>query len=280
MRHTAIQRELDRLDPKVDHQRIVYLITLQEFPFDTVRALDLAFFRTFATPKIAAILDQSGEIGRRTQKRYDDTDLILSEILEAGYDSRRGRAALRRLNQLHHRFPIGNDEFLYVLSAMVLEPIRWIDRFGWRPLTPTERLGLFYYWRAVGQRMGIHSIPERLEELERYNVAYERAQFQSTESARRIGEAMRDLFLGWLVPRHLQPLARPFLYALLDDPLLDAMGFPHPSPRLRRLVEGALRARARLVRLLPPRQQPRLRTTLRRRSYPKGYRIEELGPRR
>ena len=34
----------------------------------------------------------------------------------------------------------------------------------------------------------------------------------------------------------------------------------------------------KVVRLLPPRRRPRLRTTLPRRSYPCGYSIDELGP--
>jgi len=44
------------------------------------------------------------------------------------------------------------------------------------------------------------------------------------------------------------------------------------------LVEGALRLRARLIRLLPERKRPRLRTGPRRPTYPQGYRVEELGP--
>ena len=46
----------------------------------------------------------------------------------------------------------------------------------------------------------------------------------------------------------------------------------------RRFVIGALRLRARLLRWVPARRHPRLRTEMRHRSYPRGYRIEELGP--
>ena len=65
---------------------------------------------------------------------------------------------------------------------------------------------------------------------------------------------------------------------LLDDPLLDALGFPRPSPRLRRLAESGIRARSQAVRFLPPRRRPRLRTLEKHRTYPHGYEIEELGP--
>ena len=70
-----------------DHARIVRLDTCYEFPWDTTRALELALFRTFAVPSVAALLDSTGEFAARAQKRYDDTDLILSTIGEVGYDS-------------------------------------------------------------------------------------------------------------------------------------------------------------------------------------------------
>ena len=46
------------------------------------------------------LLDRTGEFRQRSQKRYDDTDIIVSELMEWGYDSDRGKRALRRMNQL------------------------------------------------------------------------------------------------------------------------------------------------------------------------------------
>jgi hypothetical protein len=125
--------------------------------------------------------------------------------------------------------------------------------------------------------MNIKAIPDGYDEFERFNVEYERERFRCTEASRRLGAVTRDLFLGWFpwVPR---VLGAPAIYALIDDHLLDAFGFPHPSSRVRRAVEASLRLRGRAVRLLPPRRRPRLRPELRHRAYPGGYRIEELGP--
>ena len=72
------------LDPETDHTEIVYLVTFHEFPFDIAHSLEFALFRTFAARNIGKLLDRSGEFARGAQKRYDDTDLILSEILEHG----------------------------------------------------------------------------------------------------------------------------------------------------------------------------------------------------
>jgi hypothetical protein len=269
--------EILRLDPFRDHRRIVYLDACFEFPFDTTRSLEFALFRTFAVPSIGSLLDRTGEFTRRAQKRYDDTDLILSTLVEDGYDSEPGKRALRRMNQLHGRFEIANDDFLYVLSTFVFEPIRWNERFGWRRLVEQERLASFWYWREIGRRMAINDLPESYDEFERFNVEYERERFALTPAGRRVGIATRDMFLAWF-PWLPKRLGAPALYAVMDERLLEAFGFPRPRPVVRRSVEAALTARARALRLLPPRRRPRVRTALRRRSYPSGWQLEELGP--
>jgi ER-bound oxygenase mpaB/B'/Rubber oxygenase, catalytic domain len=271
--------EIAHLDPERDAQRIVFIDAALEFPWDTQRALELAFYRTYAVPSIARLLDSTGEFGRRAQKRYDDTQILISAFCEFGYEDGIGRRALRRMNSIHGRFAISNDDFLYVLSTMIYEPIRWNARFGWRPLNETEKLGTFYFWREVGKRMAIRDIPDRFDELERWNVEFERDRFGYTDEGHRVASATRDMFLGWF-PGLPKRVGRPLVYALLDEPLLDALGFPHPTAPLRRLAERAVRARSLAVRRLPPRTRPRFRTLERHRSYPEGYAIEGLGPAR
>jgi hypothetical protein len=268
---------IEQLDPERDDQRIVHLSTCYDFPFDTTRALEFALFRTFAVPTISDLLDRTGEFANRAQKRYDDTDLIVSELMEWGYDSDRGKRALRRVNQLHGRFAIANEDFLYVLSTFVFEPIRWNARFGWRPLCEQERLGYFHFWRQVGRRMNIEDIPVEYSDFEQFNREYEQRHFRFTEANRRVGTATRELFVGWF-PRLLSPVVRAAIHAMLDDPLIAAFGFPRPSRLVRGLVQGGLRLRARMIRFLPSRRQPRLRTATPNRSYPRGYTIEQLGP--
>lgn len=278
MSRYGVLREIQKLDPETDHQRIVFLSSCYDFPFDTTRALEFALFRTFAVPSISALLDRTGEFQTRPQKRYDDTDIIVSELLEQGYDSERGKRALRRMNQLHGRFSIANDDFLYVLSTFVYEPIRWNERFGWRLMCEQERLGYFVFWREVGRRMNIRELPADYDAFEGFNREYERQHYHFTEANRRVGAATRELFVSW-GPSFLAPCVRSAIYALLDDRLIAAFGFPKPSPFVRWLVHGSLRIRATVARFLPPRRHPRLRTEMRHPSYPSGYTIERLGPR-
>ena len=277
MRESPNLQEIRGLDPVLDHARIVYLDTCFEFPWDTTRALELALFRTFAVPSVAALLDSTGEFERAPQKRYDDTDLILSTIVEAGYDSEDGKRAIRRMNRIHGRFEITNEDFLYVLSSFVFEPIRWNARFGWRPLIEAEKLATFELWREVGRRMAIEDIPATYEELLSLNEEYERRHFRRTEASERVGGATRDMFLAWFpgLPKRFGAQA---IYALMDDALLEAFGFPQPPRAVQSAVASALRARGRIVSALPPRRRPRHRTRRRTRTYGREWTLESLGP--
>jgi len=134
------------------------LSSCYEFPFDTNAGAGICAVPHLLRASISGLLDRTGEFQARPQKRYDDTDLIVSELMEHGYDSERGRAALRRMNGLHGRFAISNDDFLYVLSTLCLsDPLD--AKFGWRPMIDIERLGFFHFWREVGLRMNIKAIP-------------------------------------------------------------------------------------------------------------------------
>ncbi|MET1082655.1 MAG: oxygenase MpaB family protein [Burkholderiales bacterium] len=272
-----ILEEILKTDPERDHKRIVFLSSCYEFPFDTTRALEFALFRTYCVPSISGLLERTGEFLTCPQKRYDDTDLIVSELMEWGYDSDRGRRALRRMNQIHRRFAISNEDYLYVLSTFVYEPIRWNERYGWRLMCEQERLGFFYFWREVGRRMGIKDIPADFSAFEAYNRDYERQYFRFTAANGRIGTATRELFVSWF-PALFAPVVRSTIHAMLDDPLIEAFGFPRPLPVMRRLVPAGLRLRGRLLRYFPPRRGPRLRTEMRHRTYPDGHTIEQLGP--
>ena len=277
-RRLAVRERILSLDPERDHQEIVQLSSMIDFPWDATRALEFALFRTFASPRISGLLARTGEFQQRPQRRYDDTDLLIAEFVEHGYDSPRGRRAISRMNAIHGRFRIRNVDYLYVLSTFAFEPSRWIDRFGWRRLTEHEREAAFVFWREVGARMGIADLPDDRGAFERFNRAYEAEHFRYARSNEVVGRATRDLFLGWLLPAPLRPLGARAVHALMDEPLLDAFGFPHPTRAERRLVEAAMRSRARVQALLPARRRPMWHTRQRHRSYPDGYEIESLGP--
>ncbi|MEU9460709.1 oxygenase MpaB family protein [Streptomyces sp. NPDC048312] len=270
-------KEIQRLDPDRDFLRIYRIMATHEFPWDIARALELALYRTYAVPSIGRLLAQTAELTGRSQKRYDDTALLLDTVLEHGFDSDPGRTALRRINQMHRSYDISNDEMRYVLCTFVVTPKRWLDSFGWRRLSDHELRACAAYYRVLGAHMGIKELPQTYEDFERVLDTYEAEHFGWDEGGRRVADATLELMSSWY-PRPLAPAARKVALALLDDPLLRSFRYERPSAAARNLTHGALKLRARAVRLLPPRSTPHYaRQNPEIKGYPDGYEVSGLG---
>ena len=70
------------------------------------------------------------------------------------------------------------------------------------------------------------------------------------------------------------------VFALIDDRMASAFGFPKSSPQVTEIVEGALRARSAFVRRLPKRRVSLSAGNATNRTYPGyplGYRPNDLG---
>jgi hypothetical protein len=277
-RNRRVTREIARLDPVRDHVEIVRLMGCYEFPYDTVRALELALFRTFGGPDGSGLLDRTGEFGRHGQKRYDDTAILISEFLVDGYDGPVGQRAIAHMNRIHGAYRIANDTFLFVLSTFVFDPIDWMQRFGWRPMTRREQLALFEFWRQVGRRMGLHDLPSDLDAFRTWAEEYQRRHFHFTESNRRVADATVRIVEGWL-SRPLRWAVFPVLNTLLDERLRRSFNYPEPSAWLTGLVRGALWARKQFLKVFTFEPTPKIPRTTFYRTYPKGdYEIESIGP--
>jgi hypothetical protein len=235
-------------------------------------------------PSISGLLTRTGEFETRPRKRYDDTALMVAELLRHGVDSEAGAAVIARLNRIHAHYTISNDDFLYVLSTFVAEPIRWLARYGWRGLSAQEQQHLFLFWRAVGERMGIEAIPGTLDDLLALNTRVERHTYAYAPSNQRIAEATLTMLLAdWPVP--LRPLARQALMGLLEAEVVGSLGWPVAPCWLQSLVLRALRFRSQLSaggRFLARRlgREPRQRFYSQRPnpSYGESFRLEQLGP--
>jgi len=271
------QRRIEQLDPDVDFVEIYRIMAGHEFPWDMTQSLGLALYRTYAVPSIGELLARTGEFERRAHKRYADTGLILDAIVEHGFGGETGRAAIRRMNQMHGAYAISNDDMRYVLSTFVVIPMRWMDRFGWRRFTEVERVASANYYRELGRHMNIKDAPATHQAFAEHLDAYEREHFAYSPGGRAVSDATLALLAGFR-PRPLRPLLRRGTLALLDPPLREAFRYPTPDPVTRALTVAGLRARAVIERRLPPRRRPRHVRELREFAiYPDGYSVDQLG---
>ncbi|TFK25907.1 hypothetical protein FA15DRAFT_668062 [Coprinopsis marcescibilis] len=181
-------------------QTIMQITVTYEMPLLMRLGLSLALFKTYAIPSISKLLLATKELGsgEKVAKRFADTEIILSTIANcplSGFkdislkkddntpaqDSRHS-IALARMNYLHSRHKISNDDYLYTLSLFIIEPNVWADRYGWRRLSLIERDAPFIFWSEVGKRMGIKDIPGTFEELVSWSKGYEEQYMVPVES--------------------------------------------------------------------------------------------------
>ena len=277
MRRDHWQHEIAKLDPESDYEEIARIASSYEFPWDYQQALSFALFRTYAVPSIGRLLFDTGEFVERTQKRHDDTALVLDSVLTEGMESTNGRSAVRRMNQMHGSYDISNDDLRCVLATFVVVPHRWLREFGWRKPSEHEVVAGVRYHQRLGALMGIKDIPEDFARFEQLMDAYEARHFAPDPKTRAVAEATLELLVSFY-PRILAKPVEVFSRALMDDALLAAFEFQKPPRFVVAMARGGLRLRGQVERFLPPRRKPRYAKDLTRiKSYPGGFMVERLG---
>ncbi len=127
--------------------------------------------------------------------------------------------------------------------------------------------------------MNIKDTPDTFEGFVKLLDDYEREHFSFDPGARAVADSTLDLMCTF-PPNNLAPkaLVKGFAFALMDDHLLDAFHYRHPSTAMRVVSRGALKVRARLLRFFPVRTKRKFARELPNiRSYPNGYKVEDLG---
>lgn len=271
-------REIESLDPEKDCDRIFRLIALHEFPLEYGIGIELAQISDFAVPTIGNLLAATGEFIERGQKRNDDTTILLSEVFANGVGTDRGKAAVRQINRAHKPYDISNDDFRYVLATFAVPPVRFIEKYGWRPLTDHERTAIYYFFRRLGNHMAIRDIPGSYDELAAFMDDYEASHFAYSEGGHRVAMANRDRMAADLLPNVPLNLARQFVDALIPEHLRRPLGLPRAGHTAQFAVEMILKARKAVVRHLPASNEPASFAVFAERSYPNGYKIEDVGP--
>ena len=183
---------------------------------------------------------------------------------------------------VHHRHPIGDADYRYVLAALVFVPSRWIDRFGPRRLDPREREATFHFYRRLGDAMRIGGVPSTMPAFEAEFDAYE---LTFDPAAAALYDVTRDLMLqrAPAALRRFAWLRRAVAAAgdtLLEPAVRAALGVPEPPGLLEGGVHAVLRARGRLRRLSRVPDTDRWLPGRPNAAYPRGYALDRLGPER
>lgn len=249
------RREIERLDPVRDARRIAHLLLEVRFgdPRFVHPMFAIAFARQVAVPAIARVLYRggSGIIMSQTAKRNDDTLVFFGLLLRHG-NSPAGQQVVARMNRMHARFPIPNELNLYTLSTLACLPQRLGRQFtGTDLFTPRESLALYHFWKQVGEMMGIRDIPGSPEEMLRWMLDFEAAEYGSTPDGHEVTLALAREYAGRWFPKSLQAVGQRLFFAMCDEQLRDTHLLPEPTPLEQQLVRSAVRAFVLGRQLLP-----------------------------
>ncbi|KAL1755558.1 hypothetical protein FB107DRAFT_213225 [Schizophyllum commune] len=173
-------------------QEIVQLSLGYDMHYIMTMALSFALFKTYGIPSISKLLLATKELSTRENvaKRIIDVLLVrtvsrLNSLLATwthcpisghypGAASTpcdpRAMLSMARVNWLHSRYHISNDDFLYTLSLFIFEPLTWAENYGWRPCSELEKQAWFVYWSEIGKRMNINDVPETFVELKQWSM--------------------------------------------------------------------------------------------------------------
>ncbi len=250
------------------------------FPWDMNRALELALLKTFCLPSISGLLHQTGEFEQRPRKRYDDTALIVAELVRLGPDTPEGRAIIQRLNRIHSTYTILQEDYAYVLSGFVAEPIRWIESFGWRALQPLEQEALFLFWDHVGSLMNLEQRPRSLRELMELNQRTNLELFACAESNQLVADATVAMLLApWPAPFH--PWLRSIMRCLLEPETLSSLNWPSAPDWQTQALRVVLHCRSFILCTVRRFWAPKRRRFFSERptsSYGRQFTLEQIGP--
>ncbi|KAJ6120530.1 hypothetical protein N7523_004810 [Penicillium sp. IBT 18751x] len=221
-----------------------------EFPFIFIKSLQFALFRTYGIPTISALLTKTTQFSNpaTSLKRYTDTSTLVQEMVGNSPTSSRAMTSFARTRYLHARYrasgQILEPDMLYTLALFALEPIRFIERFEWRPLSDLERC-------AIGQ--GFRDGIQWLEEIERWSQEYER-EFMVPDVKNRNTADQTTAILVYMLPRWLCPVGLQFVSLMMDERLRRAMMYDPPTAFFSALFASLLTVRKLFLRyLVPPR---------------------------
>jgi hypothetical protein len=251
----AVRRRIAALDPVADNEEAARLTfeVLYGDPIAVHAAYLVGFSRQVAVPSIARVVYRGGggENLRDVARRTEDSLTLFGEFFRFGYSSPRGRAAIARMEQIHKRFTITDEQKRYTLATLIFEGERIGRQLGFNPFTASQREASWRFWCGVAEQMPLGGLPPTAGELWRWMLEYEREQWRYTDDGRRIvARFFEDWTTRWF-PRPARGLGRQLLLALMDEDLRAVFHLEEPSRRIQWLVRASARVSLPLMLIRP-----------------------------
>ncbi|MGW1719813.1 oxygenase MpaB family protein [Streptomyces sp. NPDC002156] len=270
-------REIETLDPETDHQRIVDLFR-QDFGSLLAIQIITGNMITFAAPTMSKVHEVAREVERNTEKRSIDTALFHHVVHQHGFGPGPARVAGKKVNEMHRRYDIVQEDFIAVAADNTLTPVRIADKFGWRRVTDKEREAFRIQQSKEARLFGSHKpLPDSLVEVEEFYEKY----LDDNVYYYPYNEQVAKAFLAWmpsLMPPVIGRVIVWLLVAQVDPRQLRACGLKLPG-KVRMALSNAMMKRMGSKPLPDPQPgEEHPLEGLAKRVYPNGWDVHSLGP--
>ena len=253
-----IDREIEKLDPNVDYERIWRLAT-------TYRASDFqmgffyvyAFAHFFIAPNGTEVIVRNGrgKVFTNPDKRADDTTKHQLTWWEHGPHAEETKRSVAQVNKIHaalgRQYPgrLANGlDFIYTLCLEAASAHRLRVHVGAPGFNPEAKIAAYRFWTEMvplfttEDGSELHGWPGDFDGLLDFMTSFEAKQWDYSENGRIALDAVVGHFGRRYFPAPLRWLARPFCLALLPDHILPILRVSPPRPFVSRAVKLLLRS--------------------------------------
>lgn len=277
-----VDRELARLDPETDWERMISLYVGHRVPEFALAMMVYPGTMRMMQPGIgSATLAHTAKLETRPHRRFQDGNDFLTAWMVDGLSSASGRGAAHRLNRMHlgiaRRTPHlpGNfddvDDFVYPLVLLATFADRLQTSLG-LPGTSEHMKTAWHRWaqalfRLLERESGPladEAFPEDWNAMTEFALKFDSRPYEPTESGHRVATAMMDFFAERWFPAPFRAFGRDLTRYLAGERVCRLHRIGWLSARRERAVRVFLKSAFLAQRLLPDYRRPlpeRLRPT-------------------
>ncbi|GAA2630031.1 DUF2236 domain-containing protein [Streptomyces vastus] len=269
-----VDRELARMDPETDWERMISLYVSHRVPeFALAMMVYPGTMRMMQPSMGAATLAHTSKLETRPHRRFQDGNDFLMAWMVDGLSSAAGRRAAERLNRIHltvaRRTPQlpGNfdhiDDFIYPLVLLATFGDRLQTSLGLPGMSEHMKIAwhrwaqaLFRLLERESGPLADEAFPEDWNAMTEFALKFDSRPYKQTESGHRVATAMMDFFAEHWFPAPFRAFGRDLTRYLAGEQVCRLHRIGWISPRRERVVRVFLKSAFRAQRLLPDYRTP------------------------
>ncbi|WP_433678242.1 hypothetical protein [Nocardia sp. CA-119907] len=209
----------------------------------------VGFIRTCGGVEDAEAVDRggSGKIHKHGDRRADATAEYFQHWMTYGATGSQTRESVAEVARMHEHYKksytMSNAAFVHGVALFTILFDEIFQIVGLDVFTEEEKAAQVAHWRAIGEQLHTHDMPDTWAGLQQFNFDYEHnpQYFRPTPEAHRCAEALIVQFNKRWLPRPLHPLGRALLLSLVPDHVLVAVGERKPPTVVVALLRTAVR---------------------------------------